>query len=389
MVRDDGRAMSPPDPEPNTPTAPPGWDEHWATQWAEADNGDLVPCRVVRIDKGGITVARHPGDEMMVVAAKAVRRVVVGDMCGLDQEAGRIELILPRTTVFERRSPGVSRDQLQLSARAVAANMDLVYVLQPLDPGVNTTRLARELVLAWESGARPVVVLTKADLVAPDDAASQLVEARRFAPGVEVHLISTRTPDGLAPIAELHGPGHVIALLGASGAGKSTLVNALAGHEVQLVAEVRDSDRRGRHTTTAGQIVQLRDGALLIDTPGIRSVGLWSADEGLERAFDDLTPFAQQCRFDDCTHTNEPGCGLIEALEAGRIDADRLEVWRSLVTELEQLEDGLEERDREVRRQTNQRSRRRAKRRDLVVVGDEDLDEAHWGELDDDRLDDD
>jgi ribosome biogenesis GTPase len=153
---------------------------------------------------------------------------------------------------------------------------------------------------------------------------------------------------------------------------------------VQLVAEVRDSDRRGRHTTTAGQIVQLRDGALLIDTPGIRGVGLWSADEGLERAFDDLTPFAQQCRFDDCTHTNEPGCGLIEALGAGRIDADRLELWRSLVAELEQLEDGLEERDREVRRQTNQRSRRRAKRRDLVVVGDEDLDEAHWGDLDED-----
>lgn len=374
------------DQQPMTPTAPPGWNEHWAAAWAAEDPVGLVPCRVVRIDKGGITVARQPGDELMVVAAKAVRRVVVGDVCGLDADAGRIEVILPRATVFERRSPGVSRDQLQLSARAVAANMDLVYVLQPLDPGVNTTRLSRELVLAWESGARPVVVLTKADLVAPAEVAAQTAEAQRFAPGVEVHPISTRTPDGLASLAGLHGPGHVIALLGASGAGKSTLVNALAGHEVQLVAEVRDSDRRGRHTTTAGQIVQLRDGALLIDTPGIRGVGLWSADEGLERAFDDLAPFAQQCRFDDCTHTTEPGCGLIEALEAGRIDADRLELWRSLVTELEHLEDGIEERDREVRRQTNQRARRRSKRRDLVSLGDEDLDEAQWGDLDEDAL---
>jgi ribosome biogenesis GTPase len=374
-----------PDAGPTTepPAAPPGWSDHWAAVWAEHRTPGLVPCRVVRIDKGGITVARRPGDEQLVVAAKAVRRVVVGDVCGLDPDAGRIEVILPRVTVFERRSPGVARDQLQLQARPVAANMDLVVVLQPLDPGLNPARLARELVLAWESGARPLVVLTKADLVGPDAAAAQLAEARRWAPGVEVTVVSTRTGAGLADLGRMLGPGHLIALLGASGAGKSSLVNALAGHPVQLTAEVRDGDRRGRHTTTAGQIVELADGTLLIDTPGIRGVGLWHADDGLEQAFADLSPFAQQCRFDDCTHTTEPGCGLGEALAEGRIDADRLESWRSLVTELEQLEGGLEERDREVRRQTNQRARRRAQRRDRVVVGDEDLDEDHWGTLDD------
>ncbi|CAN5397253.1 ribosome small subunit-dependent GTPase A [soil metagenome] len=345
-------------------TLPPGWNEHWTAEWAEHGLPGLTPCRVVRIDKGGITVARTPGEELLVIAAKAVRRVVVGDVCGLDVEAGRIEQILPRQTVFERRSPGVSRDQLQLQSRPLAANMDRVFVLQPLETGVNLTRLARELVLAWESGAQPVVVLTKADLVDAEWAEHERSEARRFAPGVEVHVISTRGAHGLAELDHLHGPGHVIALLGASGAGKSSLVNALAGRSVQLVAEVRDNDRRGRHTTSAGQIIQLTDGALLIDTPGIRGVGLWSADEGFEKAFDDLSDFAQQCRFADCTHTNEPGCGLLEAVAAGKIGADRVEIWQALALELEQLEDGLETRDREQTKERNQRARRKAKRRD-------------------------
>lgn len=344
-------------------TLPPGWNEHWQRAWSEHPTDGLVPCRVVRIDKGGITVATVPGEERLVIAAKAVRRVVVGDLCGLDAGAGRIELILPRTTVFERRSPGVARDQLQLRARALASNMDRVFVLQPLEPGLNQARLARELVLAWESGAQPVVLLTKADLVDEAEMLQQRRDAERFAPGVEVHVVSTRDPDSIARLWDRHGAGHVIALLGASGAGKSSLVNVLAGRPVQLVAEVRENDSRGRHTTSAGQMVELADGALLIDTPGIRGVGLWSADEGLERAFDDLTPFAQECRFDDCTHTNEPGCGLLQAVESGAIGADRLEVWQSFVAELEELEEGLEVMERAEQRETNQRSRRRAARR--------------------------
>ncbi len=136
---------------------------------------------------------------------------------------------------------------------------------------------------------------------------------------------------------------------------------------MQLVAEVRDSDGRGRHTTTAGQIVALPDGSLLIDTPGIRGVGLWNADLGMERAFDDLVAFVQQCRFDDCTHTTEPGCGLVAAIESGRIGADRVEIWRTLAAELDDLEDGLEVRGREQRRQRNQRAKRKAARRDLRV----------------------
>ncbi|HTO00043.1 MAG TPA: ribosome small subunit-dependent GTPase A [Microthrixaceae bacterium] len=343
---------------------PPGWNAHWAQEWEQQETSGWIPVRVVRIDKGGITVARKPGDEQLVIAAKSARRVVVGDICALDDSAGRIELILPRSTVFERRSPGVSRDQLQLRSRPLAANMDSVFVLQPLDPGFNPGRLARELVLAWESGAQPIVLLTKADLVEPSERERQREAAQRFAPGARVRCVSVADDKGLAELDGLHDSGSMIALLGSSGAGKSTLVNALAGHPVQLVAEVREGDRRGRHTTTAGQIIELGNGALIIDTPGIRGVGLWSADNGFEKAFADLEPFVQKCRFDDCSHTNEPGCGLLEAVEAGKIGADRVQIWQSLASELDQLEDGLETREREERHQRNQRSRRKAKRRD-------------------------
>jgi ribosome biogenesis GTPase len=343
---------------------PPAWDQEWERAWTAHDRGDLEACRVVRIDKGGITAATRPDDERLVVAAKSARRVVVGDVCGLDAVAGRIESILPRRTVFERRSPGVSRDDVRLEARPVAANMDHVLVLQPLDTGVNLSRLARELVLAWESGARPVVVLTKADLVDADHVQAERSEAVRFSPGVEVVVVSVRDGRGLDQLAALCGPGRVMALLGPSGSGKSSLTNRLAGRPVQLVAEVRDSDHRGRHTTTAGQMVALAGGGYLIDTPGIRGVGLWAADDGLELAFADLEPFAGSCRFVDCSHRTEPGCGVLAAVEAGRVGRDRLEAFQRLVDELEGLEADLVERDRELERLDSRRSRRRARSRD-------------------------
>ena len=349
---------------------PPGWDQEWAAAWAESGPAaGLVPARVVRIDKGGITASSHDGHDALVVAAKAVRRVVVGDMVGLDAEAGRIETILPRRTVFERRSPGVGRDQVQVLSRALASNMGIVLVLQGLDTGVNAPRLARELVLAWESGAKPVVVLTKTDLVTAEAAAAGRDLAAAWAPDVQVVCMSARTDGGLTELHEALGDGedhppHVVALLGASGAGKSSLVNALAGRKVQLTAEVREGDRRGRHTTTAGQIVALPGGDLVIDTPGIRGVGLWAADEGLEQAFADLQPFAEECRFDDCTHRTEPGCGILAGVESGDLDPARVEMWHELIAELESLEAGMEVMDRDTERQGNQRARRKAQRRD-------------------------
>lgn len=349
---------------------PPGWSDHWATVWQEDRRPGLVPALVTRIDKGGITVTLGRGDERLVVAAKSARRVVVGDMVAVDPRAGRIEEILQRRTVFERRSPGVTRDQIRIASRPLAANMDLVLVLQPLDRGVNPARLARELVLGWESGAQPVVVLTKSDLVDAGEAARERGIAVSFAPGCEVLVVSSRTGEGLAELGSLLGPGTISALMGPSGAGKSSLVNALAGRVVQLTAEVREGDRRGRHTTTAGQIVELPNGALLIDTPGIRGVGLWAADEGFERAFADLAPFAEQCRFRDCTHTNEPGCGLLAAVDRGELDPSRLEVFQALATELDALEEGLDIAERVEQRERNQRARRRAEWRDRDIEGD-------------------
>lgn len=361
--------MAAPDPHVAAAERPPGWDDGWRTAWERAAAEGAAPtgtcpARVVRIDKGGITASSRSGHEQLVVAAKSARRVVVGDVVGLDATAGRIEVILPRRTVFERRSPGVARGQIAVEPRAVAANMDHVLVLQPLDPGLNPPRLARELVLAWESGATPIVVLTKSDLVDTADVDRQLAEARRWAPEVEVLAVSNHDPSSLDALSTVTGPGHVLALLGSSGAGKSSLANALAGHAVQMTAEVREGDRRGRHTTSAGQIVTLAGGALLIDTPGIRGVGLWSADEGLERAFADLAPFAERCRFVDCRHVSEPGCGVTAAVGRGDIGADRLEVWHQLVGELESLEADLEVRDREAERQANQVARHRARSRD-------------------------
>lgn len=354
------------------PHRPPAWDDAWERAWERGmvEHPGCIPVRVVRIDKGGITVADSPGGARLVVAAKAARRVVVGDVCALDPDTDRIEAILPRRTVFERRAPGASRNDVAAEAKALAANMDIVLVLQPLDGGVNPQRLAREMVLAWESGARPVVVLTKSDTVGAEELARCRRDAARFAPGVAVvgvgGLVSAEATDSPPGVSDLLGHlpgGSVSVLLGASGAGKSTLANVLAGHPVQLTREVREGDRRGRHTTTAGQMIALRDDRWLIDTPGIRGVGLWHADEGLERAFADLAPFAERCQFGDCAHGEEPGCGVTEAVASGEVGEDRLDAWRALVAEIEALEARTELRDREHVRAENQRSRYRASRR--------------------------
>ena len=246
----------------------------------------------------------------------------------IDNGDSRILATLPRRTCFTRREPGpIPRDQ------AVAANFDWVFILQSLNQNFNPKRLERYLTMAWQSGATPVVLLTKADL-APDHQ-EFLTEAERVACGAAVHVISARTGFGLENLEPYLRPGKTIVFLGSSGVGKSSLVNALAGEEIMAVSAVREADARGRHTTTHRQLLRLPCGALIIDTPGMRELGLAEADRGLADAFSDVEQYLGRCRFSDCTHTREPGCAIRAAIAAGDLDPERWESWRKLNAEAE------------------------------------------------------
>ena len=232
----------------------------------------------------------------------------------------------PRKTVFTRRAAGpVPVDQ------AVAANFDYVFIMQSLNQDFNPNRLERYLTLAWQSGATPVVLLTKADLV--EDYWDYLTAAERVAVGANVHVISAHTGRGLQRLNAYLQPGKTVVFLGSSGVGKSSLVNALAGAERMAVSGIREDDAKGRHTTTHRQLLELPNGVQIIDTPGMRELGMWETDTGLGEAFSDVEAFLGRCRFSDCTHGSEPGCAIRAAIGAGELDLGRWERYRKLKDE--------------------------------------------------------
>lgn len=239
---------------------------------------------------------------------------------------------LPRRTFFSRRDPDRGRGE-----QAVAANFDDVFLLQSLNEDFNLRRLERYLTLAWQSGATPVIVLTKADLA--EDHSGYLAAVGQVAPGVAVHLVSTKTGFGLEALQSCFRPGRTAVFLGSSGVGKSSLVNALAGEEIMSVGLIRADDGKGRHTTTHRQLLRLPGGAIIIDTPGMRELGMWAVSEGLEEAFPDVERFLGRCRFRDCTHTAEPGCAIRAALEEGELSQVRWDSYRSLQREAKYAED--------------------------------------------------
>jgi ribosome biogenesis GTPase len=294
-----------------------GADDRLAALTAELP-ADRPLGRVVRVDRGRVVVETATGLEHL----RPPEPLAVGDWVGVDGAAEAVASVVPRRSLLARRAPGRATGSLLL-----AANLDRVLIAQPLDRGVNPRRLERELVLAWESGALPLVVLTKADQC--DDVDAAVSAAEQVALGVDVVAVSAVTGVGLDAVAAALRPGTTFVLLGASGSGKSTLLNALVGAEVQATGAVREADGRGRHTTTAAQLVVLPGGAIVIDTPGIRAVGLWDGGDGLEHVFAEIEALASGCRFRDCQHGREPGCAVREGVEP-----DRLESWRRLQREV-------------------------------------------------------
>ena len=298
---------------------------------------DEGAVRVVRADKGSVLVAPDDGDEPLRavldrdgLAALDDGRAVptVGDWVLVDDAGGEphVRQVLPRASALVRDSAGAtSREQV------LAANVDVVLVVEHLDPDPDLGRVERLLTLAWRSGARPVVVLTKADLV--PDPASMAQDVSAAAIAVEVHAVSAATGDGLEPLRALLSPGTTLVVVGPSGAGKSTLVNALAGRDVMSTGDRREQDGRGRHTTTHRELVPLPGGAVLIDTPGIRGIGVVADEDALATTFADVADLVALCRFADCHHEGEPGCAVAEALATGELSRRRYDSWRKLARE--------------------------------------------------------
>ncbi|MFF3204477.1 ribosome small subunit-dependent GTPase A [Streptomyces sp. NPDC002962] len=318
-----------------SPLAAYGWDADRETEFAPYAERGLLPGRVVRVDRGLCDVVTAAGvvraDTEFVVPRDPLKVVCTGDWVAVDPEDADpryVQTLLTRRTAFVR-STSSKRSEGQI----LAANVDHAVVAMSLAVELDLGRIERFLALAWESGAQPVVVLTKADLVPDPVALSYLVEdVEASAPGVPVLTVCARDGDGVDELAALLGRGTSV-LLGASGAGKSTLANALVGEDVMGVQATRDMDGKGRHTTTTRNLLPLPDGGVLIDTPGLRGVGLYDAGTGVGQVFAEIEEFARDCRFHDCAHESEPGCGVRAALEDGRLPTRRLESYHKLVRE--------------------------------------------------------
>lgn len=317
-----------------------GWHEIFATAFAPHDQHS-VPGRVSRSERGGSLVVETIDGPVRAQLAPRFRRLddqvtrpTVGDWVALGGEwidgQPAVHAVLPRRSAIVRQAPA----DRSADAQVLAANVDVTLIVAALDAGVSQRRLDRYLALAWQSGTTPVVVLTKTDRcgTVPDVVAA--VEAATL--GAPVHALSALTGDGIEQLDPYLAPGRTAVLLGMSGAGKSTLANRLLGAQLLRTGEVR-ADGRGRHTTTNRELVRLPRGGLLIDTPGLRELGLWAAEEGVAEAFGDIEELASGCRFGDCGHTSEPGCAVTAAVEAGALARERLDSHRKLQRELAHL----------------------------------------------------
>jgi ribosome biogenesis GTPase len=340
-----------------------GWTDELEAAFTTHSERGFEPARVVAEHRGGYYVRGARGDRLASARGRLRDDEIwggmpaVGDWVAVVDAPGdraAIEALLPRRTKFSRKTPWLKAEE-----HILVANVDTVFLVAGLDQDFNPRRLERYLTAAWDSGADPVVVLTKLDLC---DDFSKLGEAEQVAIGVPVVAVSNVTGEGIDEVRALLRPARTVALLGSSGAGKSTLVNSLAGRTLMPTGDLRN-DGRGRHTTRHRQLLVLRGGAILVDTPGLRELQIWEGD--VDSAFSDIADLAAECRFTDCAHDTEPDCAVQEALETGALDPERWASYGKLQRELRSIEARSNVRvGRELKRRWKARARetRRARR---------------------------
>jgi ribosome biogenesis GTPase len=331
-----------------------GWDSHFDEAFEPYRERGHAPGRIT-LEYQGLYRALTAGGEVLAEVTGRLRHQArgredfpaVGDWVALslqaDEKRAVIHAVLARKSKFSRKAAGGAADE-----QIVATNVDTVFLVQGLDNDYNLRRLERYFALASESGARPVIILNKADLA--DDLDARVREVERVSGGAPVHAISAKREEGLEHLKEYIGPGLTAAFLGSSGVGKSTLINRLLGRERQKTNEVRAGDDRGRHTTRHRELIVLPEGGLLIDTPGMREIQLWDVDEGLADTFSDIETIARDCRFSNCRHGREPGCAVNAAIEEGILDRGRLENYRKMQSEVEYLESRSDFKTRQERK---------------------------------------
>lgn len=319
-----------------------GWNTELQNEFETVNNKEWIAGRVTLEHKRIYRVMTESGELMAEITGKMRYQAggredypAVGDWVLLsarpNEGKATIHGILPRFSKFSRKVAGDTTEE-----QIVATNVNTVFLVAALNQDFNIRRLERYLLLTWESGANPVIVLTKADLC--DDPETFIHDVEGVAFGVPIHVTSAKDLIGLEPLQSYLSEGQTVALLGSSGAGKSTLTNFLLGEEKQLVQEIRDEDGKGRHTTTHRELVVLPSGGMIIDTPGMRELQLWEADGGMSQSFSDVEELAEQCFFRDCKHENERECAVREAIESGALDEKRFQSYVKLQRELAYLE---------------------------------------------------
>ncbi len=318
-----------------------GWTHNQDRDFAPFVTETLEPGRIIRESRQRYTLGTATGDCEAQVAGRLIHRAgdaselpVIGDWVAIHRAESleaTISAVLPRASKLSRKVAGRRTEE-----QVIAANVDTILLVMGLDGDYNLRRLERFMVSAWESGAQPMVVLNKADVC--NDVADRRAAVETITLGAPVLITSCSSGDGIEELLEQLQPGQTVVVSGSSGVGKSTLINCLLGNERLRTGAVREGDDRGRHTTTHRELVALTNGTLLIDSPGIRELQLWNAESGMDQAFGDIQSLAIECRFNDCTHHNEPGCAVRQAIDSGRLDSARLRNLHNLEKEQRALE---------------------------------------------------